>query len=59
VFCEESYNVFSNKIDKDNFGKNHNKKQKKTMWRNTVVINNVLKKKYYKAKFSVSSMLKK
>jgi len=60
VFCEESYNAFSNKIDKDNFGKNHKKKQKKkTMWRNTVVIHNVLKKKNYKAKFSVSSILKK
>ena len=35
------------------------KKTKKTMWRNTVVIHNVLKKKNYKAKFSVSSILKK
>jgi len=26
VFCDESYNVFSSKIDKDNFRKNHNKK---------------------------------
>jgi hypothetical protein len=34
-------------------------KKKKTMWRNTVVIHNVLKKKNYKAKFSVSSILKK
>jgi hypothetical protein len=35
------------------------KNKKKTMWRNTVVIHNVLKKKNYKAKFSVSSILKK
>jgi len=26
VFCDESYIVFSSKIDKDNFRKNHNKK---------------------------------
>jgi len=26
VFCEESYNVFPSKIDKNNFRKNHNKK---------------------------------
>jgi len=35
------------------------KKQKKTMWRNTVAINNVLKKKNYKTKFSIGSILKK
>jgi hypothetical protein len=35
------------------------KNKRKTMWRNTVVIHNVLKKKNYKAKFSVSSILKK
>jgi hypothetical protein len=29
------------------------------MWRNTVAINNVLKKKNYKTKFSISSILKK
>jgi len=35
------------------------KKQKKTMWRNTVAINNVLKKKNNKTKFSIGSILKK
>jgi hypothetical protein len=49
-----------NKIEKDNFGENHKKtKTKKTMWRNIVEINNVLKKKIYKTKFSISSILKK
>jgi len=32
---------------------------KKTMRRNTVAINNVLKKNNYKTKFSISSILKK
>jgi hypothetical protein len=33
-----------NKIEKDYFGENHKKKQiKKTMWRKTIAINNVLK----------------
>jgi len=27
VFCEESYNVFPSKINKDNFRKNHDKKK--------------------------------
>ena len=58
VFCDESYNasphdlvlfvivilnqlnIQKNKIDKDNFEKNH--KKKKTMWRDTVAIHNVL-----------------
>ena len=26
MFCEENYSVFPNKIDKDNFKKNHKKK---------------------------------
>ena len=26
MFCEESYNTFPSKVDKDNFEKNHNKK---------------------------------
>jgi hypothetical protein len=26
MFCEENYSVFPNKIDKDNFRKNHKKK---------------------------------
>jgi hypothetical protein len=34
-------------------------KEKKTMWRNTVAIHIVLKKKNYKAKISTSSILKK
>jgi len=42
------------KINKDNFGKNH----KKIIWENTVTIHSVLKKKNYKAKFSISSILK-
>ena len=29
------------------------------MWRNTEAINNVLKKKNYKTKFSINSILKK
>jgi hypothetical protein len=33
--------------------------KKKTMWRNTIAIHSVLKKKNYKAKFSTSSILKK
>jgi hypothetical protein len=49
-----------NKIEKNNFGENHKKtKTKKPMWRNIVEINNVLKKKIYKTKFSISSILKK
>jgi len=35
-------NTKNNKIDKDNFKKNHNKK---IMWGNIEAINNVLKKK--------------
>jgi hypothetical protein len=38
--------------------KNH-KKEKKTMWRNTIAIHIVLKKKNYEAEFSTSSILKK
>jgi hypothetical protein len=34
-------NIKNNKINKDNFGKNH----KKNMWRNTVAIHSVLKNK--------------
>ena len=50
MFCEKSYSYNSqptqyqkNKIDKDNFEKNHNKK--KPLWGNTVAIHRVLKKK--------------
>jgi hypothetical protein len=46
-------NIKNNKIDKDNFEKNHNKK---IMWENIVAINGVLKKKNCKAKFSTSSV---
>ena len=35
------------------------KKEKKTMWRNTIAIHIVLKKKNYEAEFSTSSILKK
>jgi hypothetical protein len=42
------------KIDKDNFGKNH----KKITWENTATIHSVFKKNY-KAKFLISSILKK
>jgi hypothetical protein len=38
MFCEENYSAFSNKIDKDNFRKNH----KKNISRNTVAIHSVL-----------------
>jgi hypothetical protein len=33
------------KIDKENSGKKTKKKEEKTIWRNTVEINSVLKKK--------------
>jgi hypothetical protein len=49
-------NIQKNKIDKDNFGKNHKKKIK---WENTAAIHSVLKKKNYKAKFSINLILKK
>jgi hypothetical protein len=42
-----------NKIEKDNFEENH---KKKTLPRNTIAINNVLNKKNYKTKFSISSI---
>jgi len=38
-------NIQKNKIDKDNFGKNH---KKKIMWENTAAIHGVLKKKITK-----------
>ena len=41
-------NIKNNKINKDNFEKNH---KKKLMWRNTVAIYNVLKKKTTKLNF--------
>jgi hypothetical protein len=44
-------NIKNNKIDKNNFEKNHNKK--KSMWGNTIAIHSVLKKE---AKFSTSSI---
>jgi hypothetical protein len=37
MFCEENYSAFPNKINKDNFRKNH----KKTILRNTVAIHSV------------------
>jgi hypothetical protein len=73
VFCEKNYNAFliwfnfiviiilnqlnikKNKFDKDNFGKNH----KNITWENTAIIHSVLKKKNYKVKFLISSILKK
>jgi hypothetical protein len=36
-------NIKNNKINKDNFEKNHNKK--KILWENTIAIHNVLKEK--------------
>ena len=42
-------------MDKDNFGKNN----KKIIWENTAIIHSILKKKNYKAKFLISSILKK
>jgi hypothetical protein len=48
-----------NKIDKDNSGKTNHKKIKKNHVGNTIAIYSVLKKKNYKAKFSISSILKK
>jgi hypothetical protein len=47
-------NIKNNKIDKDNFKKNHNKK---IMWGKIIAINGVFfKKKNYKAKFSTNSI---
>jgi hypothetical protein len=45
------FNIKNNKIDKDNFEKNHNKK--KSCGGNTVAIYSVSKKNY-KTKFSIS-----
>jgi hypothetical protein len=42
-------------MDKDNFGKN----DKKIIWKNTAIIYSVLRKENYKAKFLISSILKK
>ena len=50
---------YEKKIDQDNFRKKIIQKEKKTMWRNTVAIHIVLKKKNYKVKISTSSILKK
>ena len=72
MFCEKNYNAFlilfsfivivilnqlhiKKKIDKDNIEKNH----KKITWENTTTIHSVLKKKNYKDKFLISSILKK
>jgi hypothetical protein len=41
VVILNQFNIKNNKIDKDNFEKNH----KKIMWGNTVAIHSVLKKK--------------
>jgi hypothetical protein len=49
-------NIKNNKIDKDNFEKNHNKKNHVG---DTVAIHNVFFKKNYEAKFSTSSICKK
>ena len=54
VIIFNQLNIKNNKIDKDNFKKNYNKK--KIMWGNTLAINGVFKKKNYKAKFSTSSV---
>jgi hypothetical protein len=42
-------------MDKDNFEKN----KIKIIWENTAIIHSILKKKLYKAKFLISSILKK
>jgi hypothetical protein len=42
VIILNQFNIKNNKIDKDNFEKNHNKK---IMWGNTVAIHSVLRKK--------------
>ena len=49
------FNQLNIKKKEDNLGEN----KKKTMRKNTVAINNFLKKKYYQTKFSISSILKK
>jgi hypothetical protein len=54
VVILNQHNIKNNKIDKDNFKKNRDKK--KIMWGNTVAIHGVLKKKNYKTKFSTSSI---
>ena len=72
MFYEQSYNTFptwlnfitklnfnqlniQKTIDKDNFEKKH----KKITWKNIATIHSVLKKKNNKAKFLISSILKK
>jgi hypothetical protein len=53
VVILNQFNIKNNKIDKDNFKKNH---KKKIMRGNTVAIHIVLKKKNYETKFSTSSI---
>jgi hypothetical protein len=48
VIILNQLNIKNNKIDKDNFLKNHNKK--KIMWGNTIIIHSILKKKTTKLK---------
>jgi len=43
VIILNQLNIKNNKIDKDNFKKNHNKKN--IIWGNTIAIHGVLKKK--------------
>jgi len=56
VVIPNQFNIKNNKIDKDNFEKNH---KKKSMSGNTVAIHSVLKKKNYETKFSTNSIWKK
>jgi hypothetical protein len=55
VIILNQLNIKNNKINKDNFKKNHNKKN---YMRNTVAIHSVLKKKNYKTKFSTNLIFK-
>jgi hypothetical protein len=52
VIIFNQLNIKNNKIDKDNFEKNYNKKN--FMWGNTLAINGVLKKKTTKLNFQLA-----
>jgi hypothetical protein len=52
VIIFNQLNIKNNKIDKDNFEKNYNKKN--FMWGNTLAINGVLKKNTTKLNFQLA-----
>jgi hypothetical protein len=48
MFCEENYSAFPNKINKDNFRKNHKKNHFEKYCIHSVSTEKVLEKKYKK-----------